>query len=81
MLLVNNMKLTKEKLQQIIKEEMGGAHTFSSDEMSEMMLGVLPDIFDQIKDGMHRMKDKGNSAELKDTYDQLKAVLKSVKEK
>ena len=79
----NNMKLTKERLKQIIKEEYDSAYLTNTDEIADYILDYeLDKTLEDIKSGMYEMRneDANLSAELKDAYDDLKEVLNYVKE-
>jgi len=77
----NNMKLTKEKLQQIIKEEYGSMYSNDSRDIADRILeDELDNTLEQIKSGMYKMRNEDAEAELIDAYDDLKEVLNYVKE-
>ena len=77
----NNMKLTKEKLQQIIKEEYGSMYSNDTRDMADRILeDELDNTLEQIKSGMYKMRNEDAEAELIDAYDDLKEVLNYVKE-
>jgi len=76
------MKLTKKNLLQLIKEEMGEyGSTFSGDSRDHadrILEDELDNTLKQIKDGMYKMMDSGEDAEMIDAHDQLKEVLKYI---
>ena len=75
------MKLTKEKLQQIIKEEYGSMYLTNTEEIADRILeDELDNTLKEIKSGMYKMRNKDAEAELIDAYDDLKEVLNYVKE-
>ena len=81
----NNMKLTKEKLKQIIKEEYdskyGSMYSNDSRDIADRILeDKLDNTLEQIKSGMYKMRNEDAEAELIDAYDDLKEVLNYVKE-
>jgi capsid portal protein len=81
MLLTNNMKLTKEKLKQIIKEEYGSMYSNDTRDIADRILeDELDNTLEQIKSGMYKMRNEDAEAELIDAYDDLKEVLNYVKE-
>jgi capsid portal protein len=81
MLLTNNMKLTKEKLKQIIKEEYGSMFSNDTRDIADRILeDELDNTLEQIKSGMYKMRNEDAEAELIDAYDDLKEVLNYVKE-
>jgi len=76
---VNNMKLTKEKLQQIIKEEYGSMYSNDTRDIADRILeDELDNTLEQIKSGMYKMRNEGAEAELIDAYEDLEEVLKYV---
>ena len=78
---INNMKLTKERLQQIIKEEYGSMYSNDSRDIADRILeDKLDNTLEQIKSGMYKMRNEDAEAELIDAYDDLKEVLNYVKE-
>ena len=81
----SNMKLTKEKLKQIIKEEYdskyGSMYSNDSRDIADRILeDELDNTLEQIKSGMYKMRNEDAEAELIDAYDDLKEVLNYVKE-
>ena len=75
------MKLTKSKLQQIIKEEYGSMYLTNTEEIADRILeDELDNTLKQIKSGMYKMRNEDAEAELIDAYDDLKEVLNYVKE-
>ena len=73
------MKLTKEKLQQIIKEEYGSMYSNDTRDNADRILeDELDNTLEQIKSGMYKMMDSGNEDLLIDAYDDLKEVLNSI---
>ena len=73
------MKLTKEKLQQIIKEEYGSMYSNDTRDIADRILeDELDNTLEQIKSGMYKMMDSGNEDLLIDAYDDLKEVLNSI---
>ena len=73
------MKLTKEKLQQIIKEEYGSMYSNDSRDIADRILeDELDNTLEQIKSGMYKMMDSGDEDLLIDAYDDLKEVLNSI---
>jgi len=77
----NNMKLTKEKLQQIIKEEYGSMYLTNDKEIADRILeDELDNTLEQIKSGMYKMMDSGEAGAVIDAYDDLKEVLNYFKE-
>jgi len=75
------MKLTKEKLKQIIKEEYGSMYSNDSRDIADRILeDKLDNTLEQIKSGMYKMRNEDAEAELIDAYDDLKEVLNYVKE-
>jgi hypothetical protein len=82
MLLTNNMKLTKEKLKQIIKEEYGSMYSNDTRDIADRILeDELDNTLEQIKSGMYKMMDSGEEDLLIDAYDDLKEILNSILEK
>ena len=70
------MKLTKEKLQQIIKEEYGSMYSNDTRDIADRILeDELDNTLEQIKSGMYKMMDSGDEDLLIDAYDDLKEVL------
>ena len=75
----NNMNLTKEKLQQIIKEEYGSMYSNDTRDIADRILeDELDNTLEQIKSGMYKMMDSGDEDLLIDAYDDLKEVLNSI---
>jgi capsid portal protein len=75
------MKLTKEKLKQIIKEEYGSMYSNDSRDIADRILeDKLDNTLEQIKSGMYKMMDSGEAGTVIDAYDDLKEVLKYFKE-
>jgi virulence-associated protein VapD len=75
------MKLTKEKLQQIIKEEYGSMYLTNTDEIADHILNYkLENTFKQIKSGMEQLIKSDESDAVIDAYDDLKKVLNDLKE-
>ena len=73
------MKLTKEKLQQIIKEEYGSMYSNDTRDIADRILeDELDNTLEQIKSGMYKMMDSGDEDLLIDAYDDLKEVLNSI---
>ena len=73
------MKLTKEKLQQIIKEEYDSMYSNDTRDIADRILeDELDNTLEQIKSGMYKMMDSGNEDLLIDAYDDLKEVLNSI---
>jgi hypothetical protein len=76
------MKLTKEKLQQIIKEEYGSMYSNDTRDIADRILeDELDNTLEQIKSGMYKMMDSGEEDLLIDAYDDLKEILNSILEK
>ncbi len=75
------MKLTKEKLQQIIKEEYDSMYLTNTDEIADHILDYeLDNTFKQIKSDMYKLMKSDESDAVIDAYDDLKKVLKYLKE-
>jgi hypothetical protein len=75
------MKLTKEKLRQIIKEEYDSMYSADSGFHADRILeDKLDNAIEQIKSGMYKMRDEGAEAELIDAYEDLEEVLIYIKE-
>ena len=73
------MKLTKEKLQQIIKEEYGSMYSNDTRDIADRILeDELDNTLEQIKSGMYKMMDSGDEDLLIDAYGDLKEVLNSI---
>ena len=73
------MKLTKETLQQIIKEEYGSMYSNDTRDIADRILeDELDNTLEQIKSGMYKMMDSGDEDLLIDAYGDLKEVLNSI---
>ena len=71
----NNMKLTKEKLQQIIKEEYDSMYLTNTDEIADHILDYkLDKTFEDIKSGMEQLMKSDDADTVIDAYDDLKEV-------
>jgi len=76
---INNMKLTKERLQQIIKEEYGSMYSNDTRDIADDILdNKLDSTLEQIKSAMYKMRDENFEAEMIDAYEDLEEVLKYV---
>jgi hypothetical protein len=75
----NNMKLTKEKLKQIIKEEYGSMYSNDTRDIADRILeDKLDNTLEQIKSGMYKMREENFEAEMIDAYEDLEEVLKYI---
>jgi glycyl-tRNA synthetase beta subunit len=71
----NNMKLTKERLKQIIKEEYDSTYLTNSDEIAGHILDYkLDKTFEDIKSGMEQLMKSDDADTVIDAYDDLKEV-------
>ena len=73
------MKLTKERLKQIIKEEYDSTYLTNSDEIAGYILDYkLDKTFEDIKSGMEQLMKSDDADTVIDAYDDLKEVLNSI---